>query len=164
MRKINSKLSPTQLRDYRKKRKEEEKENIEKMGSETESEGRKATQEIMEKERKVKEKEAEDSLNLLDMRRKSILTYRETLMIALHSLVLDIGMPKEYQWGVWFDGNGIVIAIMDKSKVLHRRAFIPSRDPLVDRNAIHTLSHWAEEVYDQCEGNLHQIWTPPKKN
>ena len=118
----------------------------------------------MNEEKKKKEKEAVDNLNQLDMRRKSILTYRETLMIALHSLVLEIGMPKEYQWGVWFDGRGIVIAIMDKVKKLHRRAFIPSRDPLVDRNAIHTLAHWTEEVYDQCEGNTQSIWTPPKKN
>lgn len=164
MKKKKYTLSPTQLRKVKKMKIEEEEEKVEKMGSETESEGRKATQAYMEKERKEKEGEEIDVLNLLDMNRRRVFTYKEMLQISLHKLVLDIGMGKEYSWGVWYDGKGIVLAIQDKKKVLHRRAFIPSLDALLDRRAIHVLAHWAEEVYDKCEGNVSEIWTPPKKN
>jgi len=164
MRKITSRMSPTQLRHYRKMKALEEEEIIEKVGSETESEGRKATQELDKVKKEEDKKREEDALNFLDMNRRKLLAYREILQEALHQLILNIGMPITYRWGVWYDGKGIILAIRDKFNKLHVRAFKPNLDPQIDRNAVKTLALWGEDVYDKCEGNLaSNIWTPPKQ-
>jgi hypothetical protein len=147
-------LSPTEERKLRKLKLQEEEEKINLMGSETESEGRKATQAIMEDEKKKEKKNIIDELNRLDMQKKSIKTYTDLLQFSLHNLVYNIQMPNTYQWGVWFDGRGIVLAIKDKNGVLKKRAFRPSHDPLIDHNAVKTLALWAEDLFDKCEGKL----------
>jgi len=154
-------LAPTELRKKRKPARQAEEEKIDLMGSETESEGRKATQKIMEEEKKKQKKKEEDELNMLDLRRRTVFSYRELLMISLHQLVLNIQMPNTYSWGVWFDGKGIILKIVDKKKQTHVRAFRQSNDPVHDRNAIRTLAVWAEDIFDKCEGKLESdIWTP----
>lgn len=159
-----SKMSPTELRKFKKIKLQEEEEMVEKMGSETESEGRKTTQEVMSKEEKERKKREEDALNYLDMYRRKRQAYLEIVQMALHQLILNIGMPNTYSWGVWYDGKGIILAIRDKNKKLNIRAFRPSMDPVIDRNAVKTLALWGEDVYDKCEGNLQSsIWTPQKQ-
>jgi len=139
----------------------EEKEILEEMGTESEGKGRAAVQEAGKREIAEMKKEQEDELNKFDMARKSVFTYKDMLQVALHELVNNIGMPSSYQWGVWFDGRGIIIVVKDRRGMVHKRAFRPSMNPLADQNAIKTLALWAEDIYDKCEGKLEPtIWTP----
>ena len=154
-------LAPTELRKKRKLALQEAEEKIDLMGNETESDGRRATQEIMKIEEKIEEKKKIDELNRFDMSRRSVYTYKELLQVSLHNLVQNIQMPITYQWGVWFDGKGIILVIKDKKGLVHKRAFKPSTNPVLDQNAVKTLALWAEDVFDKCEGKLESsIWTP----
>lgn len=148
-----------------KKLQKEEEEKVMMMGDESEEKGIKATKEIMDDFNKKQKQKEIDELNRLDMNRRRIFTYTDLLQHTLHELILNIRMPKEYEWGVWFDGKGIILAIRDKNKVLHKRAFRPCHDAIHDRNAIKTLALWAEDIYDKCEGKLQPgIWTPQNRN
>ena len=154
-----SALSPSKIKEL-----QEEEEKLDAMGQESESKGIKATKKIMDDFNKSEEKKKIDELNKFDMSRRHVFTYNELLCRTLHQLILNIQMPSIYEWGVWFDGKGIILAIRDKKKVLHRRAFRPCHDPIHDRNAIKTLALWAEDLYDKCEGVLvSDIWTPQNR-
>jgi hypothetical protein len=154
-------LAPTELRKKRKLALQEQEEKIDLMGSESEVDGKTAVQEITKIEQEIEEKKKIDELNRFDMARRSVYSYKELLQISLHNLVKNINMPITYQWGVWFDGKGIIIVIKDKKGVVHKRAFKPSTNPLVDQNAVKTLALWAEDVFDKCEGKLESsIWVP----
>jgi len=156
-------LAPTELRKKRKLALQEEVEKVEAMGDESESKAREAIRQLEAIEKEKAKKRSDEELNRFDMAKRGIATYKELLQISLHNLVDNIQMPATYQWGVWFDGRGIVLVIKDKKGVVHKRAFKPATNPILDQNAIKTLALWAEDVYDKCEGKLESpIWTPNK--
>jgi len=92
-------------------------------------------------------------------------------MFRLKGMVDEIDWPKAYEYGVWFDGKGIVLAVKDKYKKNWKRVFVPSFDPKFDLNACFRFSMWAEDILDISEGRMDLprskggLWLPsPKKN
>lgn len=145
----------------RKKLAAEEEEKIEVLGQESTKKSKKWIIEEAEKSKSEEKKKEEQKLEKLDDVKKSVLTYRQHLMFYLHDLVLEIKLPKEYFWGVWYDGKGIRLTIRDKYKKLHQRAFKICYDPKYDLNKIYEFAVWAEDVYDSVERTPQKsIWTP----
>jgi ribosomal protein S20 len=138
----------------RKKTKEEAIEKLEALGQESD---KKAAKWVIEEgkayEKKSKEKETRILTQLNDARH-TVYSYKETLLRLLHEGILSINMPKTYQWGVWFDGKGIVLSIKDKYGVIHKRAFVPVHDPKYDFHMVDRYVIWAEDIYDMVEGQL----------
>lgn len=152
--------------DKKKIRIGEELEKVEAMGQESEKKGIKATQEVMKEKEKVEKKKEEKILTLLDETRRKNLEYRKYLLWYLHEMVSDIEWPKAYQWGVWFDGKGVILSIRDKFGKIKKRAFKVTYIPKYDANICYRFAVWAEDVLDASEGRLAQmqksgIWTPP---
>lgn len=145
----------------KKKKAAEIEEKIEAMGQESETKARKWVREVTKEEELKAKKIEDDKLTVLDDMRKKYLSYKGVLMQSLHDLILRIGMPSTYEWGVWFDGKGIIVAIKDKLEIRHHRAFKITNDPKYDLNAVKEFARWIEDIYDTAEGNLkHQVWTP----
>jgi hypothetical protein len=146
----------------------EEEERLDILGQ---SSDRKAAKWIIE-DAKEKEKDAQseraDSLTKLQDKRKQVKGYKEILMTNLYQMVDEIRWPKEYEYGVWYDGKGVILAIKDKRRKLHKRAFKPCFIPKIDFAACQKFAVWAEDVLDAIEGRLSTaqseggIWLPKK--
>jgi len=132
---------------------------------------KKAAKYVIEEGKKYqKEKKKQEDIVMEDLTNKvkgpKIATYIHTLCKQAHDMVLSIGMPKEYQWGVWFDGKGIRLKVITPDKTTYNKAFKPTNDPKYDLFACNKLFWWAEDLYDGLEGNLidskpnGNIWVP----
>ncbi len=154
------------MMDKRKRKQAEAEEKLDVLGQESEHKAVKwIKEESKEKEKKDKKIET-DRLTILDDAKNRNKIYRQYLCQLLHDMVLSIKMTTLYQWGVWFDGKGIRLAIQDKYNKLHVRAFIISYSPEHDLNVIARFAMWAEDIYDKAEGNLAEdhtdsgLWIP----
>lgn len=146
--------SKLQMEKLRKKMVAGEEEKLDVLGQESE---KKAKKWIIEEGKKTekKEKEIEDAWqDVLHASRKKKNTYYKKLMFRLYSMIEEIEWPKVYEYGVWFDGKGILLAVKDKFGKLWKKAFIPSFDPKFDLNACFRFAVWAEDVLDMVEGRL----------
>lgn len=167
--KIRSKLEEEK---FRKKQIEEETEKLEVLGQRSEKKAKKyVIQEAKESEKK--EKEIDDIWKgILHASRKKKDSYKKMLMTRLYKMVEEIDWPKSYEYGVWFDGKGVVLAVKDKFRKLWKRAFKPTFDVKYDSNACFRFAMWAEDILDIAEGRLSLpkseggIWLPKsrKKN
>lgn len=166
MNKSHTSLTKLEEERYRKKKRAEEMEKIDVLGQESD---KKAVRPIQEEVKRIQEEEKKkeaDRLERLDTATRSIKSYTHEILLSLHSMIAEVGMPRSYQWGVWFDGKGVRLCIIDKYKKKHQRAYKLYHDPVIDLRGAMILALWAEDVYDMVEGQLESpIWTPnPKKN
>lgn len=148
--------SETALEKEKRKKKllVEEMERLDVLGQENEHKAAKWV--IEEGKRTEKEEKGKEAVRLTQLQdnRRTIKGYKETLMTQLFTVVEKIGWPQGYEYGVWFDGKGVILAIKDKYKKLHKRAFKPTGDPKLDANASLIFAVWAEDILDTCEGNM----------
>ena len=144
---------------------EEEQEKIDVLGQESDSKAKKWIEEDVKEQQKKQQKKDDTIMEMLDDKKnkKKVSTYKQILMQLLHDEVFKIGLPHGYEWGVWFDGKGIILAIRDEKGNSHSRAFKITNDPKYDLHAVHEFVVWAEDIYDLCRGGLDVIWTPEKK-
>jgi len=116
-----------------------------------------------QKEREKKEKEIEAvKKEILENTRKKNNLYLNSLIKCLYGMVFELEWPKEFDFGVWHDGKGIVLAIKDKEKKIYKRAFKPSFNTEYDYNACERFTVWAEGIYSLTVQD-NGIWTPGKK-
>lgn len=140
-------------------------EKIDATGQESDKKAAKYVIEEGKKHQEKQKKKEEKELDNLSIKRKApkIESYYFTLCKTIHDLVQELQFPKTYDWGVWFDGKGIVLKIRDKYKKSHIKAFKPTHEPKYDLAACYKLAWWAEDLYDAIEGNTSTngtIWTP----
>lgn len=159
----------TEDKAYQRKLKEEE-EKLDTLGQESEKSAVKPVQEEVKRiEQEEKEEEARKLETLTQLRKRKADAYKEALQHTLHDMVLGIGMEKEWQWGVWFDGKGIMMVVVDPQKERHVRAFFLTYEPQYDLHAAMVVARWVEQVYGTYQRALfikqenEAIWTPPKK-
>lgn len=139
---------------------------IDAMGQESEKKAKKWIVEDAKENEKKENKKKDEALNQLDSKRKQVFAYKEYVLQYLHDLILQIRLPPIYQWGVWFDGKGVKVVVIDKFKKRHVRAFRLSYSPKYDINYCYVFAVWVEDIYDRTEGNLavqnrpSGIWTP----
>jgi len=147
----------------------EEVEKLDVLGQESE---KKAKKWIIEEAKTSEQKEKEAGAAAMDIlwtHKRERYTYRKLLLTKLYSLLTEMDWPSIYEYGVWFDGKGVMASIKDKFGKIHKRAFIPSYDPKYDLNACYRFSVWAEDILDLSEGRLNVptkngggIWLPSK--
>jgi len=161
--KVHSKLEEKRLR---KKLAHEEAEKLEVLGQSSE---KKAKKWIIEEAKKSTEKEKKieaATMDILWTAKHQANAYRKMLMTRLYNMLTEIDWPKTYEYGVWFDGKGIIVAVKDKFKKVWKRAFMPTRKPKYDLAACFKFAVWAEDVLDIAEGRLVMpktkggIWLP----
>lgn len=151
------------------KKASEEIEKILEMGQESESKGKKAVAEVAKENAKAEKKKEDDFMERLSSARKKVFEYRKFLLIYLHDMVAEIDWPKVYEWGVWFDGYGVVLAVRDKYGKIHKKAFRISYEPKYDAHACYQFAVWAEDILDQAEGRFGLtktqggVYIPPTK-
>lgn len=153
------------LNSQKKRELQEEKDLLTGMGQESEKKAVKYVQEFGKLTEKKNKKKEEDALADLDGKRKYELTYKEAVLRYLHEMLRELSFPKLWQWGVWYDGRGIRLTIIDKKGLKYKRAFTPSHDPKYDLHACYRFARWAEEIVDIQEGvkNTKDLWTPIKE-
>ena len=166
--KIHTKLEEEKVR---KKLIQEEEEKLDVLGQKSD---KKAKKWIIEEGKNTEKKEKETDAvwqDVLHSSRKKKTDYYTKLMFRLKGMVDEIDWPKAYEYGVWFDGKGIVLAVKDKYKKNWKRVFVPSFDPKFDLNACFRFSMWAEDILDISEGRMDLprskggLWLPSlKKN
>jgi len=149
--KIRSKLEEEKAR---KKLQQKEEEKLEVLGQESDKKAKKWI--IEEGKNTEKEEKEHDALwhDILHKSRKKKIDYRKMLMTRLYKMVEEIDWPESYEYGVWFDGKGVVLAVKDKFKKLWKRAFKPIHEPKYDLNACFRFAIWAEDILDINEGRL----------
>lgn len=157
--KIKTKLDEERVR---KKIIGEEMEKLDAMGQENEHAAAHWVKEEAKKNEKDDLEKRAKEMQILDEQKKNRTIYRQRLLSYFHDAVAEIQFPVTYQWGVWFDGKGICIAIRDRLGGFHKRAFSVSFDPKYDLYAIYSFCVWAEDVLDTVEQSNKKIWTPTK--
>lgn len=163
---MRKKILPSKLESekLRKKKLAEEEEKLDAMGQESEHRAAKYVIEEGVEYQKKQKKIIDDELTKLEDVIK-VPSYKKFLLWKLHDLIAQINMKSNWQWGVWFDGKGIVIGVIRPDKKLYKRAFRLTYDPKYDYNACYEFARWVEDLYDQTlqtyRGN---IWTPNKPN
>jgi len=161
--KVRSKLEEEKVR---KKLVDDEIYKIDQMGQESEKKAAKVVKEVAEEEDKKEKEFQAKQLEILHKVKKKDKEYKKRLLFYLHSMIEEIDWPKEYEWGIWFDGKGVRLAVKDKNKVLHQRAFQVTNDPKYDLHACLRFAVWAEDVLDLIEDRMdrmHQqggVWLP----
>jgi hypothetical protein len=158
---------PTKLQQEKQRKRliHEEVEKLEVLGQESEKKAKKwIIEEGKKSEKRGKEAEAA-AMDILWSHKSERYAYKRMLLNKLYSMIAEIDWPYTYEYGVWFDGKGIVVAIKDRYGKLHKRAFIPSHEPKYDLNACFRFSIWAENILDLVEGSLNgkgEIWLPSR--
>ena len=155
----------TKLREEEKKKKllGEHEKKIEILGQESESKAKKYVIEEAKEADKQEQKKKDEGMNVLDNYRNQVQSYKFYLCKFLHDLIIEVRFPITYRWGVWFDGKGIRVAVVDKKGKKYKRAFRISYEPQYDINMCYQFAVWADDIYDLAEGNISQnpnIWTP----
>ncbi|MFA6069763.1 MAG: hypothetical protein WC810_14365 [Janthinobacterium sp.] len=145
---------------------EEEKEKLDFIGQPNEKKGANAVSELMREGEKKQADKMNRELEILDSIRLQNKLYREQILFFLHDKLKEISWPVDWQWGVWFDGTGAVVAIQSPDKKKHSRAFKISYMTKYDYNAVEVFVRWAEDVIDllktQNSTDQLDIWTPEK--
>lgn len=135
----------------RKKKLAKQEEIIELTGQESEIKARKWVKEVAKEEEKKANKVKEFHLETLDAERSKYKDYRELLLKMLFSFIKEVGLPNNYEWGVWYDGKGVRFSIKTPDNEIHQRAFKPSYSPTHDLNACNVFAYFAEKVYTAYE-------------
>ncbi len=143
-------------------------EKLDAMGQESEKKAKKWIIENAKEDEKKEKKKQEDQLERLDFYRKKRTEYQRFLLFMLHDMIKEVGLPKSYQWGVWFDGKGIRVRVIDKVGKSFQRAFYISYSPIHDTEICYQFAIWVEDIYDLAEKHLlipqkKSIWSPKKK-
>jgi len=136
---------------------EEAKELLDYTGNPSEKVGAKAVKEVAKKELDDLEKKQNVEREILDKVRTKNKEYRKALLYLLHTGMTTVDWPKGYQWGVWFDGKGIIAAFIDTEKRKHIKAFVPSYVTKYDHNALLVLVRFCE---DSIIKENSPVWTP----
>jgi hypothetical protein len=105
-------------------------------------------QEELKKEEKRQEKEKNDELNLLDMKKGSIKTYHSLLEDLLVKRMNMVDWPRGWYCSVGHTKKGVVMEVRDPDGTNYRNAFAPVVDPVYDLNAIDTYALRAENLID----------------
>jgi len=155
------------MMDKKKRQIAEAEERLDVLGQESDKKAKKWIIEDQKEKEKVEKKKEERKLDILDETKKNVHSYKFYLCKFLHDLVVEIRLPETYSWGVWFDGKGIRVAVVDKFKKRKDRAFRITYEPKYDLEMCYTFAQWVEDIYDMNEGDLaiddkNKIWTPHK--
>ena len=151
--------------DQKKYSVEEEGERLEWTGQENEKKGAKAICEVMKEEEEKKEREKNRRLEVLDAIRKKNIKYRENLLFLLHDGLKRLEWTGGWEWGVWFDGFGVLVSIKDHNGQIHKRAFKIIYETCYDYHAVNVFIRWADDLIDLLSIKKTEqldIWTPSK--
>lgn len=144
----------------------EEEEKIMTIGQEDEKKAMNPIREVLKEEEKKEQKKIDTTLNKLDSLTSQFKSYKTMLMQELHDGIERLGVPKEFTWGVWFDGKGIrVCFVSPKTKTRYERAFKPTNEPQYDLNAVREFIVWAEDTIDAVAPQPQKqngLWIPNK--
>lgn len=141
----------------------QELEELEVIGGQSESKAIKALDEFSKQQEKLQKEKDAKLLDQLEHSKKKKITYEQKLLEVFHTMLLDVEIPKDYDWGIWFDGTGIRLTLKDRQKKLHTRAFIPSHNPEQDLKACYIYTYWLDDTIEQLDViKTDSLWTPPK--